>query len=162
LFHLLHFLLCVFQQSRTFTGAKKDEHGSDDTIISPDEDDSIKSTATKWFDSLHGDEVIWDGVREINLDAFPDVTFRCHAGKLEAVTDKETVTLYSGMPIRSVYFCDLTGDGKPEFCSTITVGSGIIDNRIIVYDYAGGVSYKLSNRMNYDYVLNMDNGKLIA
>lgn len=127
-----------------------------------DEDDSVKSTATKWFDCLHGDDMIWDGVREFSLDAFPDVTFRCHAEKLEAVTDKGTVPLYAGMPIWNVYFCDLTGDGKPELCSTVSIGSGIVDYRIIIYDYAGGVSYELSDRMSYDYMLNMNNGKLIA
>jgi len=127
-----------------------------------DEDDSVKSTATKWFDSLQGSEILWNDVREINLDAYPDVTFRCYAEKLEAVTDKETVSLYAGMPIWNVYFCDFTGDGKPELCSTISIGSGIIDNRVIIYDYAEGVSYELSDRMNYDYVLNMKNGKMIA
>jgi len=127
-----------------------------------DEDDSVKSTATKWFDCLHGYDMIWAGVREFSLDAFPDVTFRCHAEKLEAVTDKGTVPLYAGMPIWNVYFCDLTGDGKPELCSTVSIGSGIVDYRIIIYDYAGGVSYELSDRMSYDYMLNMNNGKLIA
>jgi hypothetical protein len=149
-----------------YDASEKDDPYSDDTsirwVFSLDEDDSVQSTATKWFDNLHGNEMTWDGVREINIDAFPGVTFRWHAEKLEAVADKETVTLYAGMPIWNVYFCDLTGDGKPELCSTISIGSGIIDNRIIVYDYAGGVSYELSDRMNYDYVLNMKNGKLIA
>ena len=98
-------------------------------------------------------------MHEINLDAFPGVTFRCNSEKLEAVTDKEIVLLYTGMPIWNVYFFDLTGDGKPELCSTVSVGSGIIDNRIIIYDYAEGVSYELSDRMNYDFVLNMKNGK---
>ncbi|HHW32197.1 MAG TPA: peptidase M56 [Clostridiaceae bacterium] len=149
-----------------YDASEKDDPGSDDTsirwVFSLIEDDSIKSTATKWFDGLHGDEIIWGDVREINLDVFPDVTFRCHAEKLEAVTDKEIVTLYAGMPIWNVYFCDLTGDGKPELCSTISIGSGIIDNRIIIYDYARGAIYELSDRINYDYVLNMKNGKLIA
>jgi len=149
-----------------YDAVKKDDPGSDHTnirwVFSLVEDDSIKSFATKWFDSLHGDEMIWDSVREINLSAFPDVTFRLHAEKLEAVTDNEIVPLYTGMPIWNVYFCDLTGDGKPELCSTISVGSGIIDNRIIIYDYAEGVSYELSDRMNYDYVLNMKDGKLIV
>jgi len=118
--------------------------------------------SSKWFDSLKGDVMVWDEVREITLDEFPGVTFRWHPEKLEAVTDNEIVSLYTGMPIWSVYFCDLTGDGKPELCSTISIGSGIIDNRIIVYDYAERVSYELSDRMNYDYLLNMQEGKLIV
>ena len=66
------------------------------------------------------------------------------------------------MPIWSVYFYDLTGDGNPELCSTISFGSGIIDDRIIIYDYAGGASYELSDRGNFDYVLNMQEDSLIV
>lgn len=149
-----------------YYSSEKGDSGTDKTnirwVFGLAEDDHIRSTATKWFDYLHGDEMKLDGVREINLDAFPDVTFRCSHEKLEALTGKESTTLYTGMPIQSVYFCDLTGDGKPELCSTIALGSGIIDNRIIAYDYAEGESYELSDRMRYDYVLNMNDGKLIA
>ena len=109
-----------------------------------------KSSAAKWFDCLHGDEMVWDGRREIDLDEFPDVTFHWSSEKLEAVTEKETITLYTGMPIWSVYFCDLNGDGKPEVCSSISFGSGIIDNRIIVADYANKAVYELSDRGHYD------------
>ena len=37
-----------------------------------------------------------------------------------------------------------------------------IDNRIIIYDYAGGASYELSDRGNFDYVLNMQDDSLIV
>ncbi len=118
--------------------------------------------AVKWFDCLHGDEMVWDGRREINLDEFPGVTFRWFSEKLEAVTEKETITLYTGMPIWSVFFYDLNGDGKPELCSSTSFGSGLIDNRFIIYDYALGASYEMSDRGNYDYTLNLQNGKLIV
>ena len=72
-----------------YDASEKDDFCSDDTnirwLFSLHEDDFIKSTATKWFDNLQGDEIIWEGVREINLDAFPGVTLRCHAEKLEVV-----------------------------------------------------------------------------
>lgn len=125
-------------------------------------EDAQALTASKWFDSLNGDEMIWDGVREIQLDEFPGVTFRWHPEKLEAVTDKEIIPLYTGMPIWSVYFCDLNGDGRPELCSTTSVGSGIVDNRFIIYDYANSTSYEKSDRGQYDYTLNLQNGKLIV
>ena len=129
----------------------------------PEESGLTKAnTVIKWFDSLNGDEMVWDGVKEYNLDEFSDVTFRWHSEQLEAVTDKESVTLYVGMPIWSVYFYDLTGDGNPEICSTISIGSGIIDNRIIIYDYADGASYELSDRGNFDYVLSMQDDSLIV
>lgn len=120
----------------------------------------VFSEAQLWFDEYESDAFSWDGMREINLDAFPGVTFRWLPGQVTAVTDEETMPLYSGMPIWSVYFADLTGDGLPELCSTVSYGSGIVDDRVIIYDYAGGASYTLENRGEYDYVLSLENGKL--
>ena len=94
------------------------------------------------------------------LDAFPGVTFRWRQEQMTAVTDEETTPLYSGMPIWSVYFADLTGDGLPELCSTVSYGSGIVDDRVIIYDYAGGASYTLEDSGEYDYVLALENGQL--
>ena len=116
----------------------------------------------KWFDCLNGDEMVWDDVKEYKLEEFPGVTFRWRPEQMEAVIDKEVVPLYEGMPIWSVYFCDLTGDGIPELCSTLSFGSGMIDNRIIIYDYAGGASYELSDRGNFDYILNMREDSLVV
>ena len=116
--------------------------------------------AQLWFDEYESDAFPWDGIREINLDAFPGVTFRWRQEQVTAVTDEETTPLYSGMPIWSVYFADLTGDGLPELCSTVSYGSGEVDDRVIIYDYAGGASYTLEDRGEYDYVLSLENGKL--
>lgn len=135
------------------------------TVRIADEAISVSSgsaNATKWFDSLHGDEIVWDGMREINLDEFPGVTFRAYSERIEAVTDKKVIPLYTGMPIWSVFFCDLNGDGKPELCSSTSLGSGLIDNRFIIYDYANGASYEKSDRGQYDYTLDLQNGKLIV
>lgn len=129
---------------------------------SSEDDHTRPNAAVKWFDCLHGDDMIWDGVREYQLDEFPGVTFRCHAEQLEAVTGKEILPLYDGMPIWSVYFYDLTGDGNPELCSTLSFGSGIVDNRIMIYDYADSVSYMFAERGEFDYVLNMQDGTLIV
>ncbi|MDD6262918.1 MAG: M56 family metallopeptidase [Clostridiales bacterium] len=108
----------------------------------------------KWFDYLESpDEMNWHGFLEIRLPEFPDVTFRWSYGQMEAAAGGETVALYTGMPIWSAYFYDLTGDGLPELCSTLSMGSGLIDNRVIVYDYANGASYSLQDRGVYDYVL---------
>ncbi|MFQ8696365.1 MAG: hypothetical protein ACLR9Z_11765, partial [Alitiscatomonas sp.] len=100
--------------------------------------------AVKWFDCLHGDEMVWDDVREYDLEEFPGITFRWTAEQLDAVKGSETTPLYNGMPIWSVYFCDLTGDGKPELCSTLSMGSGIVNDQILVYDYADGTGYDQS------------------
>ena len=104
----------------------------------------------------------WDDVREYDLEEFPEITFRWSAEQLEAVKGNEIIPLYNGMPIWSVYFCDLTGDGKPELCSTLSIGSGIVNDQILVYDYADGTSYDLSDRGNFDYVLTIQEDSLIA
>ena len=111
----------------------------------------------KWFDYLEKPEITnWDGRLEIDLPEYPGVTFRCYPEKMEAVTGNEITPLYTGMPIWNTYFCDLTGDGLPDLCSTVTFGSGIIDSRIIVCDYANGESYTLEDRGKYDYSLRLD------
>ena len=121
-----------------------------------------QNEAETWFDCLNGDEMIWDGRREISLDEYPDVTFRWSYGMLEAVTEKEIIPLYTGMPIWSVFFCDLNGDGKRELCSTVSFGSGMIDDRIIVYDYANGESIEKSERGYYDFRFRMLDGSLVV
>ena len=111
----------------------------------------------KWFDYLEKTEITnWDGRLEIDLPEYPGVTFRCYPEQMEAVTENELTPLYTGTPIWNTYFCDLTGDGLPDLCSTVTFGSGIIDSRIIVCDYANGESYTLEDRGKYDYSLRLD------
>jgi len=113
-----------------------------------------RGTAEQWFDYLdNSEEMQWDGRMEANIPEFPDVTFRWYPGKMEAVTEDGITPLYTGMPIWNTFFCDLTGDSLPELCSTISMGSGMIDNRVIIYDYANGASYELSDRGNYDFIL---------
>ena len=115
--------------------------------------DEINSVI-EWFDYLETpDEMKWDGSLEISLTEFPDVTFRWTYGEMLAVKGSKSTSLYTGMPIWNAYFCDLTGDGLPELCSSISWGSGMIDNRVIIYDYANGVSYELSDRGYFDFTL---------
>ncbi len=112
---------------------------------------------TKWFDYLETpNEMHWDHPLEISLPEFPSVTFRSSSGSMEAVEGDEIIQLYTGMPIWSTYFCDLTGDGLPELCSSLSWGSGMIDDRVIIYDYANGVSYSMEDRGVSDYTLRQD------
>ena len=113
--------------------------------------------AEKWFDYLAAPEdMIWDGRLEINITEFQDVTFRWFPEQIAAVTEAGITPLYTGMPIWNTFFYDVTGDGLPELCSTLSIGSGMIDNRVIVYDYANGVSYELSDRGYHDYTLRLN------
>ena len=112
----------------------------------------------KWLDYFGNDEMPWNKSKELTLDEFPGVTFTWTPEKVTA-GEKE---LFRGMPVWNVYLADLTNDGKPEFCSMISIGSGIIDNRVIVFDYVTNKEYQLSDRMDYNYFLTLDNGKLMV
>ena len=134
-------IVCVFVAVCFLTNPVTKNNGTDGTV-------------TEWFDYLETpDEMVWDGRLEINLPEFPGVTFRWYPEKMEAVTEEGIVPLFHGMPIWNTYFCDLTGDRIPDLCSTYTFGSGIIDSRIIIYDYANGASYELSDRGYFDFTL---------
>ena len=150
-------LVFVEQDSNNFVYVKVKDgerfHSTGETFKS----DNTAAAVTKWFDYLETpDEMKWDGSLEISLTEFPDVTFRWTYGEMLAVKGSKSTSLYTGMPIWNAYFCDLTGDGLPELCSSISWGSGMIDNRVIIYDYANGVSYELSDRGYFDFTLRQD------
>ena len=116
----------------------------------------------KWFDYLHDAKMPWEGSLETEISDYPGITFRWTPDAVTSIHKGKETELYAGMPIWNAFFCDLTGDGKPEICSTISVGSGMIDNRIIVFDYAKGVSYELSKRGEFDYSLFLQDGNLMV
>ena len=119
--------------------------------------DEINSVI-KWFDYTENPSAM-DDESTINLPIYPDVTFSYNQAQIIASKNFDTseltdhTILITGMPIWNAYFADLTGDDYPEICATYTFGSGIIDSRIIIYDYAKGASYELSNRGYFDFTL---------
>ena len=118
---------------------------------------------TKWLDYRDDSAAMpWDGSKEIKIDAFPNVTFRWTSGSVEAVESGAARTLFSGMPIWSVFFADVTGDGKPELCASVSFGSGMVDEHIIVYDYTNKQSYTLWDRCTFDYHLYTADGALLV
>ena len=122
--------------------------------------DTSSAHTEPWFDYLEKpEEMNWDGNLEIELPEYPDVTFRWYPEKMDAVTGNEVMQLYTGMPIWNTYFSDLTGDGLPELCSTLSFGSGMIDSRIIVYDYANGCLWVVKKAYNSDDIV--ATGKLL-
>ncbi len=118
--------------------------------------------AREWLDYYLDEQLPWDGSMELNLPEYPSTTFRWTSDKVTAVTSDGETILFSGMPVWNVYLADLTDDGLPELCATVSFGSGIVDNRVLAFDYADGKLYELSDRMLYDYVLSLENGSLIV
>ena len=117
-----------------------------------------KYQTRKWLDYYFGENLPWDESIDLSLPEFPGVTFTWTSEKFTASGND----LIWGMPVWNVYLADLTNDGKPEFCATVSMGSGIVDTRVVVYDYANHQIYQLADRMHYDYYLSMQNGKIMV
>lgn len=115
-----------------------------------------------WFDFTAAMEKMDYTYEMCSKKEFPGITFKYTPYEIVASTSwedddaAERTVLISGMPIWNAYFSDLTGDGFPEICSEVSMGSGIIDEHVIIYDYANGVNYKLEDRGYHDYYLRMN------
>ena len=117
---------------------------------------------SKWIDFEVNRDLMWHTVVGLQLPEYQDVTFWCTAGSIVAEYSEEKEEMILGMPILNVYLADLTGDDLPEFCATVKIGSGVIDTRVVVYDYAAKKSFDLEDRFYYDYSLFLENGNLMV
>ena len=119
------------------------------------------NSVIEWFDYTENPSAM-DDESTIKLPIYPDVTFSYNQTQIIASKPFDTseltgqTILIYGMPIWNAYFTDLTGDDFPEICATYSFGSGMIDNRITIYDYVNGVSYELSDRGCFDFALRLD------
>ncbi len=98
--------------------------------------------------------VPWEETLPFFIEGCPEVQFVWSAEQITAVSADGTETVVvDGMPIHSVYLADLNGDSVREICCAISYGSGIIDDRIVVYDPVADKQYQLSDRGYHDYYL---------
>ena len=118
--------------------------------------------AEVWLDFRDGsgEDMPWNDSIETGLPEYPGVTFRWTADRVCAVEDGNETVLFSGMPVWSVFLCDLNGDGLRELCSVTSFGSGIVDDRIIAYDFFAKKTYMLQSRWMFDYGLALEGGQL--
>ena len=138
------------------------------TIAPPGDPDAVSvpsGEVLQWLDYYSAsDQMPWEEYREIAIDAFPTIRFRWTSGAVEAIDVLSGVenshTLFTGMPIWNVFFADVTGDGKPELCASVSFGSGWVDDHIVVYDYANKQSYTLWDRFQFDFHLSIVDGAL--
>lgn len=133
-----------------------DGHGTGEDVVDVFYGDRTgEKGVLRWFDRSD----LYGNIAPVSLEAFPGVTFRTGGGTIYAlVTDPETgesgeSVLMTGMPIDNAWFCDITGDGLPEICATSYFGSGLIDERVQIYDYARNQRWELQNRGIHDFRL---------
>lgn len=146
------------QNSSMNTSDRKED--SINSIESGTETKPVNYKPRKMLDYYYDEKLPWDKSIEFTVSEFPDITFRWTSSEVKAIDDQGETILYTGMPVWSIYLCDITGDGLPEICSAVSFGSGIVDDHIIAYDYAERISYTLWDRGNYDYYLEMDDDML--
>ncbi|MCL1793961.1 MAG: M56 family metallopeptidase [Oscillospiraceae bacterium] len=141
----------------TMTHEPNGENPNDDNFI-------VESTFApcKWVDFFGDDELSWTSTCDLMLDEFPGVLFSWTSYTVTATNQNGTEKLFGGMPVWNVYLADLNGDGLRELCATVSFGSGIVDTRVVIYDYANGKSYELSARGIRDYRLSIENERLIV
>ena len=106
----------------------------------------------------------WENLEETRESVeYPGVTFHWTPEKITMTdADGAETVLYYGMPVWNAYFSDLNGDGYSELCSMVSMGSGLIDERIEVYDIRNGRLSELQDRGYVNYTLSAENGALIA
>jgi hypothetical protein len=116
----------------------------------------------KWVDFYRDEELPQISTYDLMLDEFPGVMFSWTSGKVTATDSNGIKDLFKGMPVWNVYLADLNGDGLPELCATVSVGSGMVDTRVIVYDYANEKLFDLSDRGYYDYSLSIEGNRIVV
>lgn len=134
-----------------------------------------------------GDPVLWIDIddpnaasrAEVQLDAFPGVTFRWNIMPNSYLNGEFLIAEKDGVEIplfdqhggiSSVYVADVTGDGKPDICANgYHFFSGLPSfNAVYVYDYANGKYYSLVDTPHTDhytkisYYIRMENGQLVC
>ena len=121
--------------------------------------------ATKLFDYwIDGEDFFNKAEAGISLSEYPGVIFKYDRSTGELKANDEIV--HYGM--FSLYAADFNKDGYRELCIGFSVGSGIIDERIDIYDYHNGkIIYQLNHRDNYptqgnDYYLFLDDLGLLC
>ena len=113
------------------------------------------------FDYFHSNDMPWEETKEFALPEFSDAEFNWNYERIVTVKGGEETQLFWGMPVWGVYLADLNGDGKREICSTVSMGSGMIDERVYAYDLANGRLYTIQDRFNNNYRLELRGGVLM-
>lgn len=119
-----------------------------------------------WNNFMESTASLYNYYEKIIISSFPDLVFTWNGMNESGIMierNGEEITTLSGMPLVSAYFTDLNGDGYPEICSSLCLGSGIIDGRVHVYDIKNDRHYELEGRWDEtDYWLYMENGELFV
>lgn len=126
---------------------------------------SIADNASVWFysprDAAHASP-LEDSTAQ--LPGAEHITLRhsCEEYQITMASGAGSEVILTGWPIFAAYFCDLTGDGVAEVCTTVAEGFGMIDVRVRVYDCMEKKLYELEDRSESNYVLALRSNRLFV
>ncbi len=162
-------IFCTFDEStdelKALILASLGANAEDKADASPVEDgEVIEETYQEMLDKNYSDIRVLErnfysggyprNTRSFYIEGLPEVKFVYTNSNITAVDESgNEQAVISGMPIWDVYLSDLNGDGIREICAVLSYGSGFVDTRIAVYDYAAKKYYELSDRFNHDYAI---------
>ena len=183
---IISVIVCVGVAVCFLTNPKQDSYtlrivvpaGSQEKFVYTDEEVStIRNSIKIWSgDGLGDTEVILSPVNKTTETRYT-ATYLTHGMPVEFDAEKDTwfkigvnmqnstnedIIVYVEVENVEVRIVDEINsvikwfDDYPEICATYTFGSGIIDSRIIIYDYAKGSSYELSDRGYFDFTLRLN------
>ena len=110
-----------------------------------------------WDQYVDGSDAATLAESGVTLEEYNNDTFIRTPGDYSLIAGQ--VRVLTG--VFSFYAADFNNDGYRELCLGVSVGSGMIDERIEIYDYHNNkFIYSLSDRFNHDYYLTLNDGRL--
>lgn len=120
----------------------------------------INSTGIRIYDAYHPDDSERYPYFSVTLPVLNNAKVE-YRNDSKIYVDEEYLLGGSGNGCNSFYLSDLTGDGVPELCFGMNLGSGFVDMRIEIIDYTTKERlFLLADRMSHDYYLFLRDGVL--
>lgn len=108
--------------------------------------------AVTWFDEKTDPYAVAD----LTIPTLEGIILRCTGEEIIIQDGGAERVLITGMPVLKAYLCDLNFDGIPELCAQTCFGSGMIDERVYIYDFAKVQLTEYSDRGTHDYSLTIN------
>ena len=115
-----------------------------------------------WRD-YYGDDEIYDIELTREIEDFPGTQFVWSAASVGVTIANGVDPLILGFPVWNVFFCDVTGDGFDDICTTVSVNEDDAESdRIVIHDYQNNRGYEVADPGSFNFRLTEKNGELVA
>ncbi len=144
----------IYTDNETLIRLSKKAYQENDDVVwhtlktaSTDLSYSPPSEYTAWFTAWPEQDMT------TQIPPFPGVTFTYNREEARIEATEGGITIPLVYSPTAAYFCDVTGDDKPELCVNTSFGSGIVDDYVFIFDYVTKESYEIRHRCTTNYQL---------